>query len=225
MKEYLPLLLRCPLFECIHPDALLRMLSCLQAQRQQMSKGSIILHQGDAAGTFGVLLSGSAHIIHDDSSGSHSVIAHIAATEMFAEAIVCAGNAAMPFHVVAAEDCTVILLNHSRVMQGCRRGCMAHSQLVTALLRIISQKNLLLSQKLQIVMQRTTREKLMAYLMAQSQRAGSPRFTIPFDRQALADYLGVERSAMSTELNRLKKEGWVDFHRNDFDLTANETSS
>ena len=225
MKEYLPLLLRCPLFERINPDALLRMLSCLQAQRQQVSKGSIILHQGDAAGTFGVLLSGSAHIIHDDSSGSHSVIAHIAATEMFAEAIVCAGNAAMPFHVVAAEDSTVILLNHSRVMQCCRRGCMAHSQLVTALLRIISQKNLLLSQKLQIVMQRTTREKLMAYLMAQSQRAGSPRFTIPFDRQALADYLGVERSAMSTELNRLKKEGWVDFRRNDFHLTANETSS
>ncbi len=225
MKEYLPLLALCPLFEQMDPQGLEHMLSCLQAQRLLAPKGSSILRQGNRADHFGVLLSGSAHIIRGDVNGAHSIIAAIGPMDLFAEAIVCAGRDTLPFHVVATSDCTVLLFEHRRVIAPCAKGCMAHSQLVTALLRAISQKTLQLNQKLEIVMQRTTREKLMAYLLAQSQRAGSPSFTIPFDRQALADYLGVERSAMSTELNRLKKEGWVDFHRNDFHLTANETSS
>jgi len=223
MKEYISLLTRCALLERIAPGELLRMLECLGAQLLHFAKGSSILRQGDPARSFGLLLSGSAQIIRGDVHGSHDVIAAIQPGELFAEALACAALDALPVNVVAQSDCVVLMFSHSRVMQGCPRGCVAHSQLVTALLRLISQKNLQLNQKLEIVMQRTTREKLMAYLELQSRACGSRRFTIPFDRQGLADYLGVERSAMSTELNRLKKEGRIDFHKAVFELLPQET--
>jgi len=218
MKEISPLLMNCPLFERLAPAALPQLLSCLNAQLVHVPKGGCILQQGDPARFFGVLLSGDAQIIRGDVQGSHTIIEAIRPSELFAEALACAALDSLPVNVVAASDCTVLLMEHSRVMRACSRGCVAHSILVTSLLRIVSQKNLQLNQKLEIVTQRSTREKLMAYLHSQSLRADSRRFSIPFDRQGLADYLGVERSAMSTELGKLKKAGLIDFCKNTFEL-------
>lgn len=94
-----------------------------------------------------------------------------------------------------------------RVLTTCDDACVFHRRLVTNLLKVVAAKNLMLTQKLSLLSKRTTREKLMAYLAAEAQRAGSPSFTLSLDRQALADYLGVDRSAMSAELSKLRRDG------------------
>lgn len=218
MKEYLPMLRKCKLFVGMEPDELLRMLDCLEGQLIQVSKGGYLLRQGERAECFGVLLVGRAQIIRGDVHGAHAIIASIEPSDIFAEAVACAGVEALPFSVAAIEDCTVLFFQQSRVMKSCTKGCMCHSRFVTALLRMIATKNVFLNQKLDIVMQRTTREKLTSYLQSCSVQANSRQFLLPFDRQGLADYLGVDRSAMSAELSRMKKEGMVDYHKNRFEI-------
>lgn len=218
MKQYLTLLKHCPLFARMDERALEALLVCLGAKMLHFAKGKSILAQGDPARFFGVVLSGSVQVIRGHVQGEHTVIAAVEEGGIFAETLACAALEALPVHVVAMSDCTVMLLEHSRVVKACGKGCVAHSQLVVALLGLIAQKNMQLNQKLEIVMQRTTREKLLAFLRTRSMKEGSMHFSIPFDRQGLADYLGVERSAMSTELNKLKREGAIDFHKNEFTL-------
>ena len=114
-------------------------------------------------------------------------------------------------------DSLIAVFDHVRVINGCRNnGCLAHSLLVTNLMRSVARKNLMLAQKLSIVTQRTTRGKLMSYLEAQKKQSAAGWFTIPFDRQTLADFLGVDRSAMCAELSRMKKDGLIDFKKNEF---------
>ena len=220
MKQYLSLLSRCELMEGIPPEALPELLSCLDVQLLTYQKDKVILQQDDPARFFGVVLSGRVQVLRGDMHGSHTIIAMLEPGELFGETFACAALPALPVNVAAATESTVLLFKHDRVVQACRRGCTAHSKLVVNLLRIMAKKNLLFSRKLEIVMQRTTRGKLMAYLSAQAELANACRFSIPLDRQQLADYLGVERSAMSTELNKLKKAGIIDFHKNEFQLLS-----
>ena len=218
MKQYISMLEGVALFERIAVQDLLRTLECLNAQVVSVRQGQVILHQGDPAVKLGVVLRGGVHVMTDDEQGNHTIIAIIHEKEMFGDMFACAGTAALPVSVVAAQDGLVLLLEHERMITGCRRGCMAHSRLVTNLLRMIARKNLKLKQKLDIVTRKTTREKLYAYLLVQQNAAGTARFRIPFDRQALADYLGVERSAMSAELSKMKRMGMIDYKKNEFEI-------
>lgn len=218
MKRYLPILKECPLFARIETADLLRMLECLRAQIVCVQRNQVILHQGEPATRLGLVLRGSVRVISIDEYGNHSLIASIGEKEVFGDSFACAGLPALPVSVVAAQESDILILEHKRVITGCRNGCQAHSCLVTNLLCIIAQKNLKINRKLSIVTQRTTRSKLLAFLREQQKIAGTHRFTIPFDRQNLADYLGVERSAMSTELGKMKREGLIDYQRNEFEI-------
>jgi len=218
MIQYVKSLSKSPLFARISEKELITMLTCLRAQIISAEKGKTILHQGDPAKQFGVLVSGSANIIHVGETGNHIIIANVKPGETFAETFACSEFDALPVSVVANETCTVLMLEHRRVVTGCQNGCTMHSRLVTNLLKILAQKNLILNQKLQIVMQHTTREKLLLYLMTEHQKSESDRFAIPFDRQGLADYLGVERSAMSSELSKLQKSGILRYCKNEFEF-------
>lgn len=222
MIQYVKSLSKSPLFARISEKELITMLTCLRAQIITAEKGKVILHQGDPAKQFGVLLSGSANIVHVGETGNHIIIANVKPDETFAETFACAEFDALPVSVIANEPCTMLMLEHSRVVTGCRNGCTMHSRLVTNLLKILAKKNLVLNQKLQIVMQRTTREKLLLYLQTERKKAESNCFTIPFDRQGLADYLGVERSAMSAELSRMQKSGILRYCRNEFEFLSEE---
>ena len=130
--------------------------------------------------------------------------------EVFGEAYACAGLDAMPVSGYAAQESRVLWLACRKMLTVCTNACGFHNRLVKNLLAVVAEKNLQLSRKIQVMSQKTTREKLMAYLLGQAKIAGKAEFTIPLDRQALADYLGVERSAMSAELSRLRKDGILD---------------
>ena len=120
--------------------------------------------------------------------------------------------------IVAAEDCTVMFLNGKTLLNTCDNGCKFHHTLVRNLLGIVAQNNMYLNQKIKYTSRKTTREKLMTYLNDQAKMKGSNDFTIPFNRQELADYLGVERSAMSAELGKLTKLGILRTQRSHFTL-------
>lgn len=226
MQEYLPLLRQSLLFERIDEEGLIKTLNCLNACIVSYDKEKVIFRQGDEPRCFGVVLSGSIHVVSGDSLGNHSVMWTIQPGELFGETYVSAGAEAFPASFVAAEDCLVMILDYMRVITGCRNnGCLAHSYMVTNLIKSLGKKNLMLTQKLKFVTQRTTRDKLMAYLCAQQKESKSARFAIPFDRQGLADYLGVERSAMSAELSRMKKDGLIDYRKNEFEMLTSPVSA
>ena len=219
MQQYLPYFRQCLLFERIDDAGLIKTLNCLNAQLIPCEKGKVVLRQGDIPRYFGVLVRGGINVIASDPSGNHSVMWSVGEGELFGETYASAGVETFPSNFVAAQDSLVLILEYERVINGCRNnGCLAHSYMVTNLIKSIGRKNLLLMQKLELVSQRTTRDKLMAYLRAQHKEAKADRFVIPYDRQTLADYLVVERSAMSAELSKMKKDGLIDYRRNEFEI-------
>ena len=113
----------------------------------------------------------------------------------------------MPVSGYAVQESKIMFFSCRKMLTVCSNACRFHNRLVKNLLQVVAQNNVNLSRKIQFMSQKTTRDKLMAYLLEQAKKANSPEFTIPFDRQALADYLGVERSAMSAELSKLRKDG------------------
>lgn len=218
MKEYLPILRQCPLFDGIDDADIPGMLDCLGAAVRSVNKNAEILAEGEQATHVGILLSGSAHVVRQDFYGNRTIVSSLKAGDLFAESFACAGEQILPVSVVAAEQCLVMFVHCRRITVGCSNACGFHSRLIYNLLQIVARRNLEFHQKLEITANRTTREKLMAYLLSQAKMVGGDSFTIPYDRQALADYLGVERSAMSAELGKLKKDGIIDFHRSSFTI-------
>lgn len=215
MREFFPVLAACPLFAGISEEELPVMLSCMGAQVRRVRKRQTVFSEGEPVRALGVVLSGGVHIARDDIFGNRSVIAALAPGQLFAETFACAGISTFPVSVIADSDGALLLLDCARVL--------THTRLTGNLMRILAGKNLMLRQKLDLLAQRTTRGKLMAYLLGEAKAAGSRRFIIPFDRQGLADYLGVDRSAMSAELSRLRRDGVIDFHKNAFELLASDT--
>ena len=210
MDQYFEILLSSPLFTGIAQEELSSMLGCLGARIIDVEKGNPIFLEGDDAGFFGIVLSGSVQIVRDDFYGSRSVLGYAEKGELFAESFACAQTPTLPVSGYALQNSKVMLFSCQKMLTVCSSACHFHNRLVKNLLMVVAQHNLSLNSKIQVMSQKTTKEKLMAYLSQQAKRTGSEEFTIPFDRQALADFLGVERSAMSAELGKLRKEGILD---------------
>ena len=218
MGKFLPVLQRSPLFAGISEQDMETMLDCLGAVERKFSRGEAVFRAGEPARWLGVVLSGRLQVCREDREGRRTVLSSVPPSGIFGEAHACAGTEALPVSVWAVEDSGVLLLDIARVVGVCPSSCTFHSRLVTNLLSVLAGKNILLSAKLEHVSQRTIREKLLSYLSAQAARAGSDSFAIPFDRQALADYLCVDRSALSRELSALRREGILEAEKNRFRL-------
>lgn len=211
-------LVSCPLFSGIAVDDLQGMLNCLGARYMTYQKGEIILSEGEPARDVGVLLSGGIQLIRTDYYGNRSIMMNICPGQLFAETFACASAESLPVSVVATDDCKALLLDCRRVLTSCCNACTFHSRIIFNLLQIVAKKNLALHRKAMVTAKRTTRDKLMTYLLLQAKDAGRADFTIPFDRQGLADYLEVDRSGLSAEMSKLKKEGVLDYYRSGFRL-------
>lgn len=194
-----------PLFQNILPEDIPVMLKRLHAYTKSYPKEEYIRHAGDPADFIGIVESGSIHVLQDDYYGNRNITASISEGSLFGEAFVCAGIPHLPVDIVAAEDCNIMFLNGKKLLNTCDNGCEFHHTLIRNLLGIVAQNNMYLNQKIKYISRKTTREKLIAYLTDQAKMKGSNDFTISFNRQELADYLGVERSAMSAELGQAYK--------------------
>lgn len=194
------------------------MLDCLGARVDAYEKDRIILAEGDPAKYLGIVLTGRAQVVRMDYYGNRSLVASIEPPELFAESFACSGVESMPVSVVAAANTEVMLIEARRVMTGCSCVCGFHMQMIQNLLQIVARKNLVMHQKIQITSQRSTRQKLMTYLLMEAKRNKSNRFAIPYDRQELADYLEIDRSGLSAELSRLRAKGVLACRKNQFIL-------
>ena len=189
MEKYFETLRSCPLFEQIGDSDLKRMLVCLGARVENFDKKYTIIAEGTPAHWIGIMLSGSAQIMQIDYYGNRSIVAGIEPSEMFCESFACAGLPEIPVTIVANEPCEVMLIDCGHIVHTCSNSCGFHQQLIYNLMKDLAAKNILFHQRMEITSKRTTREKLMTYLMYQARKAGSGSFDIPFDRQELADYL------------------------------------
>ena len=208
----------CLLFENVHPEDRTKMLACLGAKELEAKRGSVIFSEGDPALYVGIVLSGQVQLEREDYYGNRSIISSAGPGELFGESFACAGLKTYPVTAAAVEDSRVMLIDSRRITATCCNACSFHNQMIYNMLKVVATNNLSLNRKIEITSKRTTREKLMAYLMTQAKLHGSNCFTIPYDRQALADYLEVERSAMSAEISKLKKDGIIDCNKSQFCL-------
>lgn len=218
MKKHVTTLQKCGLFAGIAENQLMTMLSCLGATVRTYEKNQVILSEGDAAERIGVVLTGAVQIIRVDYYGNRSILTELQPAGMFGESFACADVARMPVDVVATEKSDVLFIDAKRILHMCSSACGFHNLLIFNLMKLVATKNLMFHQKLEIISKRSTREKLMTYLMMQAKQQNSNSFTVLFDRQELADYLEVDRSGLSAELSKLRKEGILECRKNHFTL-------
>lgn len=218
MKDFLPVIRSSPLFFGISAEEASAMLSCLQAEKKDFPKEAFLLHAGDTAESIGLILSGSILVIQEDIWGNRNILSKAGPGQTFAAAYACAPGSVLNVNVFAETPVTALFLNVKRILNVCPSACTHHSRIIRNLLSDLAEKNLRFSEKLTHMSQRTTRDKLMSYLSAEAQRLGTYEFDIPFSRQQLADYLGVERSGLSLELGKMRSEELLDFHKNHFAL-------
>lgn len=206
------------LFHGVSDDEAQAMLGCLGSFSKQYEKGDIIYHAGDSVQSMGLVMSGSVNIESDDVWGNRSILGHIAAGQIFAETYACIPGETMLVNVTAVEKCEVLFLNASRLLTTCPNSCSHHNRLIQNLLQISASKNLGLSRRILHTSSKTIRGRLLSYLSDQAKICGSYKFTIPFNRQQLADYLSVDRSAMSSELSKMQLDGILTYSKNSFCL-------
>jgi CRP-like cAMP-binding protein len=218
MQEFIPMLKRTKLFAGVGEEDIAAMLNCLGARLRTFKKGEHVLRQGRHLDDILILAAGSLYIQRDDYWGNRSILGHIGIGEIFGEAYVAPESGPLLNDVVAAEESTVFFFDVKRVIRTCSSACRFHTMVVQNLFFVISEKNRSLVQKLDYMSRRTTREKLIAYLSEEAKKANSPYIEIPFNRQQLADYLSVDRSAMSNELCKMRDEGLLEFEKNRFKL-------
>ena len=208
--EISPCMTSSPLFRDIAPADLASLLDGLDARERAYEKGAWLLRRGERTDRLGLVLSGTVHILREDFWGSRSIVGLAGPGEIFAESYALAGEP-LEVSVLAASDARVLFLRVETALTGC-------GQLTRNLTALLAEKNLTLTRKMRHMARRTTREKLLSYLSAQALRSGGPEFDIPMDRQQLADYLAVDRSAMSAALGKLRDEGVLEFRKNHFRL-------
>ena len=214
------ILLESALFSGIEPGETNEMLQCLGAEHRKFKKNEHIFRTGDTVTELGLVLTGSILIQNNDFWGNTTVLDHIIAGQIFAETYACTGEPLM-VDAVAAENTEALFLNVERVLQTCPQACVHHSKLIRNLLFLSARKNLNLSRKIFHTSSKSIRGRLLSYLSFQSTHCGSRSFTIPFNRQQLADYLNVDRSALSNELSKMQKDGLLFVDRNHFELLCN----
>jgi CRP-like cAMP-binding protein len=214
-----PALKKSVLFQGVSEEELGSLVKCLGCTFRSFVKGETIYSVGDYAREIGVVVSGSVHIVKDDAWGNSNIIAEISDGEMFAEAVICGGIGILPVSVIAAADSEVMFFDFQRVIQTCPSSCVFHSMLIRNMIAVFARKNMLLTGKMEHITKRTTKEKLMSYLSEQARVHNSNSFEIPFDRQGLADYLSVERSALSSEMSKLKSDGVITYRKSHFELS------
>ena len=203
MEKYFEVLCMCPLFRDIAHWELTKALRCLNARVFSFEKGEAVMNESEPAKYVGIVLTGSFQIVPG---------------ELFGESFACAGVEVVPVSVLASEAAEVMLIDCLKISHSCSNACQFHQQMIDNLLQIVAAKNLVLHQKIEVTSKRTTREKLMAYLMLQAKQFGSLEFEIPYDRQELADYLEVERSGLSAEIGKLRRQGVIEADRSRFKI-------
>lgn len=206
------------LFRGISPEEIQSMMGCLQGISKKYAKGSIIHHAGETISTMGLVLSGSICVESDDVWGNKSILDKVSAGHIFAENYACLPGEPLMVNIVAAEAVEILFMRTDCMFTVCSHTCGFHNQLIRNMLTLSAQKTLTLSRRILHTSSKSIRGRLLSYLSYQATQQVSREFDIPFNRQQLADYLSVDRSAMSNELSKMQREGLIRSNRNHFTI-------
>lgn len=206
------------LFKDIKTNEIEKLLSCLNIYTRLILKGNFILHEGDDIESIGIILSGFVQIIRNDEIGNRIIQTGLGSGSIFAESFVCAGIKKSPVAVVAAEDTEILFIPFNKMIRSCDAACSFHYKLIENMMNLIARKNLMLNGKIEILTKRSIREKVIEYLGQEKKRSKMNTFIIPFSRNELADYICVDRSALSRELGKMKELGLISVDGNRFSL-------
>lgn len=218
MKDPMEIIKNTKLFAEMKDEDISSVLSCLCTVEKKLLRGQHLYRAGEKIANAALVLEGAIHIYREDYWGNSSIIAEAGEGELLGEVYSYFSDEPAGINAVAVRDSVVILMDIRRMLLTCGTACSYHTKLIQNFVRVIADKNRELTQKIEHLSQRSIRGKLMSYLSEQSLKAGSDSFVIPFNRQQLADFLSVDRSAMSKELGKLKEERVLDFYKNHFTL-------
>ena len=205
-----------PVWEGIGYCEFENVIRCMESKTRSYGKGDIILMSDDRVEYMGMIVSGSVKVKKTDPDGNEHILTEIAPPGIFGEVFACAGVDHSPVTVQAAEKSEVLFMNYRKVITSCSSACAFHSKLIENMLKLIARKNLSLNQKLDILSKRTTKEKLLAFF--DNERGAAKKFAVPYNREEMAQYLCVDRSAMSNELCKMRNEGLINFKKNMFEI-------
>ena len=207
---------RGPLFAGITPQECAAMFGCLDAQMRPFAKEERIVRQGDRVRFVGLVLAGRLSMERTDALGNRSILGTAGPGDIFAEAYAATG-APSDVDVAGIAPGVVALIDLERILGTCSNACAFHTRLVRNLFSAVAARNIALTRKIADISPRTIRERLLSFLSEQARRADEQGvFRIPYTRQQLADYLCVDRSALSHELSKMRAEGIVGFEKDAF---------
>lgn len=209
---------KCPLFKGIPSYSITPMMGCLRARERYYGKNEFIYRAGDKISEISIVLSGNVQIIKEDMWGNTTILANLKEGMLFGEAFVLGDVDKIPLSVLSAEKSRVLFLDKKRTVTPCAASCQFHHDVSGNMLKILADKNIFLTERMEHLSRRTLKEKVLSFLSSEAQRAGSLSFEIGLNRQAMADYLAADRSALSAVLSKLKNEGLIDYSKNRFKL-------
>lgn len=210
------------LFEKIAQKDLESILNCLQAKKKTYQKEEIIQRAGEKIQQIGLIVSGKVKISRDDFYGNSSLLDEIGEGNIFGEVFLCMEIQESPVTVIAISNCEILFLNFNQMLFTCDNQCPFHTQLIKNMLKIIAQKTLMQNLKIDILSKKGIRERIQTYLFYEMKKAKTTTFEIPFNRKKLAEFLCVDRSALSNELSKMQKEGFILFKKNKFKILIQE---
>lgn len=211
-------IMKYPIFDKIDRQDMQPLLRCLNSREAAYEKGSFVSLNGEILRSIGVVLEGKIQMIKEDHWGNKSIFAMMNESEVFGESFIFSRTAASTVSFYAPAKCKVLYLSFDAVLHTCSKSCSFHQQLIENIVTLIAKKNLQFIDKLEITSKMSLREKILTYLSQQAQSAGTSYFTVPMGRIELADYLCVNRSALTRELGNMQQEGLIDYDRNTFRL-------
>lgn len=220
LEKYYNQIKNSPLFYGMSDEELKGLLECFNARVRHYEKEEMIIRQGDMITNIYLILDGEVNIEKDSYWGRRIIISHLGKNDNLALSFVGSKNVESSIDAVTTKDTLVLILSYEKCTSMCQNACTRHKVLINNLFQILSKENIELIQKIENVSQKTIRDKLLTYLSNEAQRQHSNSFEIHFNRQDLADYLNVDRSAMSFELSKLQKEGLIKYNKNNFELLS-----
>ena len=217
MQQYLPLLSGCPLFRQLSPDFIASDI-LPQARVQEYAKGTFLIHPQQKLTHFGIVASGTIHITHISAEGESRIMDSLEPGQIYGADLMCTRSRLSPHHAMAVQPTTLLLFPIALVLEPGLIPEPERMVILPQLLTIIAHENMRKDYRLAILSHKGLRDRLMTYLTMQAAKRGTATFTIPFDREALASFLCVNRSALSHEIALMKQEGVIECRKNTFTL-------
>lgn len=217
-RNFTTLPMMCKLFEGIPSDKINNLFTQLSVRNVTLKKGEFLFKAGTKITDFAVVISGQLAISYYEANGHRNIVESLESMETVGISLAVADIQSVAISVEARQESEVILFNANKVLNPAGKPSEEHIRLLRNITKELARKTVLLGRKMRIISSRTTSERLMKYLIEESVRRGSKEFDIPYDRQALADYLCVERSALSAEIGKLIDKGVIESRKNHFKL-------